>query len=75
MFDDFNPTPTEIDSIISAEIPHPSSPIYERVTMSHLHGYCGNINSTCSCMSVRQCSKGYSKLLINYFDLEDDSFL
>ncbi|GFU26442.1 ATP-dependent DNA helicase [Trichonephila clavipes] len=45
--------PEEIDSIISAEIPDPSTDqlLFDIVTTNMIHGPCGTLNSSSPCMA------------------------
>jgi len=56
-------TPTDIDSMVCAEIPneatHPA--LYETVTSFMLHGPCGTVKPTAPCMQDGKCRKGFPK--------------
>ncbi|GFR22669.1 helitron_like_N domain-containing protein [Trichonephila clavata] len=60
--------PEEIDSIISAEIPDPSTDqlLFDIVTTNMIHGPCGNPNRSSSCMADGKCTKSFSKHFTNY---------
>ncbi|GBP52180.1 hypothetical protein EVAR_87565_1 [Eumeta japonica] len=51
--------PEEIDSIISAEIPDPSTDqlLFDIVTTNMIHGPCGTLNSSSPCMADGKCTK------------------
>nr|XP_046472567.1 uncharacterized protein LOC124214346 [Neodiprion pinetum] len=59
--------PEEIDSIISAEIPDPSTDqmLFDIVTANMIHGPCGNLNRTSPCMVDGKCTKSYPKNFTN----------
>nr|CAD1830264.1 unnamed protein product [Ananas comosus var. bracteatus] len=58
-----SPSSTEIDSIISAEIPDKTIDHvgYEAVSKFMVHGPCGLANSKAPCMAKGRCSKYFSK--------------
>jgi hypothetical protein len=53
----------DYDSIVSAEIPDPAvHPLaYETVISTMMHGPCGALNPSASCMKDRLCQKHYPK--------------
>jgi hypothetical protein len=61
--DTTEPTPSLIDSFISAEIPNPAiDPLgYALVAEHMIHGPCGVLNTSCPCMKKGKCSKFYPK--------------
>jgi len=61
--DTSDPTPTMIDSYVSAEIPDPKDdPLgYALVAEHMIHGLCGPQNPTCPCMKDGKCSKHFPK--------------
>lgn len=61
--DTSNPTPTMIDSYVSAEIPDPKlDPLGYALVAEHMvHGPCGNDNPKCPCMKNTKCSKHFPK--------------
>jgi ATP-dependent DNA helicase PIF1 len=56
-----------INQIVCAELPRIGTKLYDIVTNFMLHGPCGQINPTCSCMlnEFKVCSKGYPKEFSN----------
>ena len=54
-YENFDSTPYNIDKCISAEFPSPDSPIYNLVLEKMVHGPCGDINPTLSCMQNGTC--------------------
>ncbi|KIH45048.1 hypothetical protein ANCDUO_24917 [Ancylostoma duodenale] len=54
--------PTQIDSIISAEISNPDQDpgLYEIITKNMIHGPCGPLNPNSPCMKDRKCTKKIS---------------
>jgi hypothetical protein len=61
--DTSQPTPEQIDSIISAEIPDPTAdPLAYALVGEHMvHEPCGKLNPNSPCMKNRKCSKYYPK--------------
>ncbi|XP_049819697.1 uncharacterized protein LOC126264710 isoform X1 [Aethina tumida] len=59
--------PEEIDSIISAEIPDPSTDqlLFDIVTTNMIHGPCGTLNSSSPCMANGKCTKNFPKDFTN----------
>ncbi|XP_055914722.1 uncharacterized protein LOC129947961 [Eupeodes corollae] len=59
--------PVEIDSIISAEIPDPSTDqmLFDIVTTNMIHGPCGNLNRSSPCMADGKCTKSFPKNFTN----------
>ncbi|GBP92522.1 hypothetical protein EVAR_73783_1 [Eumeta japonica] len=59
--------PEEIDSIISAEIPDPSTDqlLFDIVTTNMIHGPCGTFNSSSPCMADGKCTKNFPKDFTN----------
>lgn len=61
--DTSQPTPTLIDSFVSAQIPDPKiDPLgYALVAEHMIHGPCGKYNVSCPCMKNGKCSKFFPK--------------
>ncbi|XP_053944993.1 uncharacterized protein LOC128854708 [Anastrepha ludens] len=59
--------PEEIDSIISAEIPDPSTDqlLFDIVTTNMIQGPCGTLNSSSPCMADGKCTKNFPKDFTN----------
>ncbi|XP_055910503.1 uncharacterized protein LOC129944866 [Eupeodes corollae] len=59
--------PVEIDSIISAEIPDPTTDqmLFDIVTTNMIHGPCGNLNRSSPCMADGKCTKSFPKNFTN----------
>ncbi|XP_076924323.1 uncharacterized protein LOC143586728 [Bidens hawaiensis] len=55
--------PTDIDSFVSAEIPNPNEDplLYKVVTELMIHGPCGLVRPSSTCMFNGSCSKGFPK--------------
>ncbi|XP_040197569.1 uncharacterized protein LOC120930449 [Rana temporaria] len=68
--------PTQIDEVISAELPDPREDpnLYTVVTKNMIHGPCGNINPNSPCMKDGKCSKRYSRELIKETQTGDDGY-
>ena len=56
-------TPEMIDRIVCAKIPDEvlNPRLHSIITSQNIHGPCGNINSKCPCMSLKQCTKQFPK--------------
>lgn len=56
-------TPTDIDRIISAELPNEEEDplLYKIVLDSMIHGPCGDLNKKCPCMVDEKCTKHFPK--------------
>ncbi|XP_050066554.1 uncharacterized protein LOC126555710 [Aphis gossypii] len=59
--------PEEIDNIISAEIPDPSTDqlLFDIVTTNIIHGPCGTLNSSSPCMADGKRTKNFPKVFTN----------
>ncbi|XP_044575173.1 uncharacterized protein LOC123258981 [Cotesia glomerata] len=57
----------DIDSLISAEIPDPSTDqlLFDIVTTNMIHGPCGNLNPSSPCMVDGKCTKRFPKDFTN----------
>ncbi|KAH7666932.1 DNA helicase protein [Dioscorea alata] len=69
-------TASEIDNIVSAELPDKrSDPIgYDAVSSFMLHGPCGLANSQAPCMENGKCKKFYPKAFRNSTTIDEDVF-
>jgi hypothetical protein len=74
--DDKHPTPIEIDRIISAEIPNwnKDPQAYTAVKQYMVHGPCGSINPSASCMIDNRCSKHFPKKFYSETTIDEDGF-
>uniref|UniRef100_A0A8D9B6G9 ATP-dependent DNA helicase n=1 Tax=Cacopsylla melanoneura TaxID=428564 RepID=A0A8D9B6G9_9HEMI len=68
--------PTDIDSVISAEIPDPEKDplLYDIVTSSMIHGPCGNKNPSSPCMIDGKCSKRFPRPYVKETQTADDGY-
>ena len=68
--------PDNIDHIISAEIPNPSSaPVLNNLVASHMiHGPCGPFNKNSPCMRDGKCTKGFPKEFREETQLGQDAY-
>ena len=57
----FDPNPANIDNVICAELLPPDHPLHNQVKQFIVHGSCGSIDDTKSCMK-----KGKGKCYYNY---------
>ena len=72
--DDKHPTAIEIDRIISAEIPNwkKDPQAYIAVKQYMVHGPCGSINPSASCMIDNRCSKHFPKKFYSETTIDED---
>ena len=70
------PTGSDIDRIISAELPNPEAnpALYEAVTNFTIHGPCGVANPKSPCMIDRKCSKHFPKKFVNKTSVDEDGY-
>ena len=69
-------TPADIDSCISAQWPDPVSQplLFDTVRSTMIHGPCGTLNSSASCMENGQCTKGFPKPFQDCTSMTDDGY-
>jgi hypothetical protein len=69
--------PTQVDHIISAQIPDPNThpQLYGLVTKLMVHGPCGTVNSHASCIKDGKCSKGFSKVFVEETTIATDGYV
>ena len=69
-------TPDAIDTIVLAELPNITShPLaYEMVIRTMIHGPCGAINPTATCMKDGKCSKRYPREFNNETKMDDNEY-
>ena len=67
---------SEIDSIISAEIPDPNidPELFDIIIKNMVHGPCGNDNPNSPCMQNGRCTKKYPKKFVNETQTGEDSY-
>lgn len=70
------PKPTDIDRIITAEIPDEKSDpkLYRLVRDFMMHGPCGPDNPNCPCMVDKKCSKNFPKKFVERTFVDDNGF-
>ncbi|XP_074318232.1 uncharacterized protein LOC141655028 [Silene latifolia] len=70
------PTAADVDKIISAEIPDPTTDpvLYSVVCEYMLHGPCGNANPSSPCMVGDKCSKYYPKPCTKRTTVDGDGY-
>ncbi|XP_058755824.1 uncharacterized protein LOC131629044 [Vicia villosa] len=70
------PTPSDIDKIISAEIPDPTvhPNLYKLVKAHMMHGPCGLACVTSQCMKNGRCSKYYPKKFIEHTIVDAEGY-
>ncbi|GBO46992.1 hypothetical protein AVEN_154628-1 [Araneus ventricosus] len=68
--------PNQIDDIISAEIPNPSTDknLYDIVIKNMVHGPCGAFNSLSPCLKEGNCSKMYPRQFIKETQFATDGY-
>ena len=59
--ENFDPTPNNIDKVMSAEIPDEGNPLREIVTKCMIHGPCGSLNPSLSYMKNGRCKFNYPR--------------
>nr|XP_018910130.1 PREDICTED: uncharacterized protein LOC109039193 [Bemisia tabaci] len=66
----------QIDSIISAQIPNPSTDpeLHELVKSHMIHGPCGSLNENSPCMNNGICSKNYPRNFLDETRAGEDSY-
>ena len=65
--------PTQVDSIISAEIPNiEDEQLYNTVKKNIIHGPCGYLNTKYPCISNGKCSKNFRKNCIEETQTDRD---
>lgn len=69
-------TTTDIDRIISAELPDPTlyPKLYKNVTSYMIHGPCGRANPNCPCTKDYKCTKFYPKQFRDTTGIDDDGY-
>jgi hypothetical protein len=69
-------TPDQIDSIISAELPDPQQDpcLFDIIIKNMVHGPCGNVNPTSSCMKDGKCTKRYSRQILDDTQTGEDEY-
>ena len=74
--DTLDPTPTMVDSYVTAEIPDPKQdPLgYALVAEHMIHGPCGSHNPACPCMKNGRCSKHFPKPYHEETSVSSDGF-
>ncbi|XP_058733259.1 uncharacterized protein LOC131604861 [Vicia villosa] len=70
------PTPSDIDNIISAEIPDPTvhPNLYKLVKAHMMHGPCGLARMNSQCMKNGRCSKYYPKNFIEHTIVDAEGY-
>ncbi|GBP83875.1 hypothetical protein EVAR_65694_1 [Eumeta japonica] len=58
--------PTQVDDVISAELPNPKEDpvLYETIRKHMIHGPCGELNRDSLCTKDVKCTKSYSHEMI-----------
>ncbi|CAA0830225.1 Unknown protein, partial [Striga hermonthica] len=70
------PNPSDIDRIISAEIPNESSdPQYNEAVKEHMiHGLCGLAKKDSSCMVDGKCTKSFPKKFVESTTVDEEGY-
>ncbi|XP_073532421.1 uncharacterized protein [Phyllobates terribilis] len=68
--------PTEIDNIISAELPDPQIDplLFDTISKNMIHGPCGSLNKNSPCMIDGRCSKHYPRSLVQETQTGQDGY-
>ena len=74
--DDKDPSPSQIDKIISAEIPDKNSDPegYEAVQNYMIHGPCGQAHPKSPCMVDKSCAKHFPKNFCTETTIDEDNY-
>lgn len=69
-------TPTDIDSMVSAELPDPylQPRLWATVTSCMLHGPCGVAHPNCPCMVSGRCKSGYPRAYQETTSMGEDGY-
>ena len=69
-------TSDQIDSVISAELPHPQQDpcLFDIIIKNMVHGPCGNVNPKSSCMKDGKCTKRYPRQLLDDIQTGEDGY-
>ncbi|XP_073529640.1 uncharacterized protein [Phyllobates terribilis] len=67
---------TEIDNIISAELPDPQIDplLFDTITKNMIHGPCGSLNRNSPCVIDGRCSKHYPRSLVQETQTGQDGY-
>ncbi|XP_072072073.1 uncharacterized protein [Arachis hypogaea] len=70
------PTPDDIDKIISAEIPDPTTDheYYQAVKSSMMHGLCGSARKNSPCMENGRCIRHFPKKFVQNSTIDQDGY-
>lgn len=68
--------PTQIDDVISAELPNPTADpvLFESIRKHMIHGPCGELNSNSPCMKEGKCTKRYPREMIQETQTGGDGY-
>lgn len=69
-------TPEDVDSLISAKWPDPTTQktLFETVSRCMVHGPCGSLNPNAPCMERGRCTKFYPRSFNTRTSMEDDGY-
>lgn len=68
--------PTQIDDVISAELPDPvvDPELHAVITKNMIHGPCGNLNLSSPCMRDGKCTKKYPRNFVEQTQTGNDGY-
>ncbi|EYB87952.1 hypothetical protein Y032_0254g286 [Ancylostoma ceylanicum] len=68
--------PTQIDNIISAELPNPEEDprLFEIIAKNMIHGPCGPLNPNSPCMKEGKCTKKYPREFLHETQTGNDGY-